>query len=405
MRGRGRLVVAVAAVVSTVSLVLAPTAAHASDRASDRTGHGFPPVVATKLAAAVAYAQSRYGIPGAAVTVDRRGVGTFTTTTGSRSLVPAKPVNRATHFRIGSVTKTFTATVILQLVEEHRLRLDEDVDRWEPHLPYAEQITIRDLLDMHSGIFDEGGPGSTLSKLSAQDPARAWTPQQVVDLAIADGSQPPGTWGYSDTNYQLLALIAQRVTGRPFDELVEHRILRPLHLVHTSFPATSLAMPQPAATPYQIALPAGQVVAATSVNPSVLGGAGAMISTLPDLTRWARALGEGELLSPSMQRVREQLLPTDVEFPALPGFGATPLVAVGYGLGLEGAYGYFGHNGIVNGSTSDLFYDPATHTSIVVLFNGEPFEVTGTGKNQQVQYLPIADALFTSLAEIVAGNA
>jgi D-alanyl-D-alanine carboxypeptidase len=398
---RGRVAVAVTAALSAVSLVVVPTAA----QASNGKRQAFTPSVASKLAAAVAYAQSRYDIPGVAVTVDQPGVGTFSTLRGSRSLVPAKPVNEATHFRIGSVTKTFTATVVLQLVEEHRLRLDEDVDRWEPHLPYAEQITISDLLDMHSGIFDEGGPGSTLAKLSQQDPGRAWTPQQVVDFAIADGSSPPGTWLYSDTNYQLLALIAQRVTGRPIDELVTQRILRPLHLRHTSFPTTSRAMPQPAATPYQIVLPAGQVGVATTVNPSVLGGAGAMISTLPDMARWARALGSGELLSRSMQQTREQLLATNVEFPPLPGFGKTPSFAMGYGLGLAGIAGYFGHNGIVNGFTSDVFYDPSTHTTIAVLFNGEPFYVTGTGKSQQVEYLPIADALFTSLAEIVAGNA
>ncbi len=409
---RGRVTVGLVTLACAASLVLVPATAGAADggrRAAPEHEHrrarAFPAAVASELAGAVALAHSRYDIPGIAVTVDEPGVGTFTSTTGLRTIQPPQPVNPATHFRIGSVTKTFTATVILQLVQEHRLHLDEDVDRWEPRLPYAEQITIRDLLDMHSGIFDEGGPGSTLSKLSAADPARAWTPQQIVDLAIADGSQPPGTWSYSDTNYQLLALIAQEVTGRPFEDLVEDRILRPLHLTHTSFPTTSLSMPQPAATPYQIALPAGHVAVATTVNPSVLGGAGAMISTLPDLARWAHALGSGELLSPSMQKVREQLLATDVEFPALPGFGKTPTVAVGYGLGLEGAYGYFGHNGIVNGFTTDLFYNPSTRTAIVVMFDGEPFEVTGTGKNQQVQYLPIADALFLSLAEIVAGNA
>jgi D-alanyl-D-alanine carboxypeptidase len=312
-------------------------------------------------------------------------------------------VNRATSFRVASITKTFTATAVLQLVDDGRLALDATIEAWAPRLAYADRITVRDLLGMTSGIPDEGGPGSLLSELAGDDPTRVWAPEEVIDLAVLDevlqGPTPPGSYEYSDANYALLGIIAESVTGQPIDELVRRRILRPLHLRHTSFPASGLDMPSPGATGYGIEFPEGAVSPATVVDASVYGAAGAMISTLGDMERWARALATGALLSPAMQQERLRLTEDIAEFPPLPGFGGQPVFG-GYGLGILSVDGYLGHNGVVNGFMSELFHDPATGTSIVVLLNGETILTSGDDE----ELLPIADALFVTLADVVAGT-
>jgi D-alanyl-D-alanine carboxypeptidase len=403
----------VAALVGCLALTLIPagTAAAEGHGHGEDQGHGsrrpFPAPVAAKLQQALAAARQGYAVPGMAVAVHEPGVGDLHVTAGSADIASKTPITPATHFRIGSVTKTFTATVILQLVQEHRLSLSTDVDRWFPQLPYAERITIRDLLDMHSGIFDEGGGGSSLAVAANAHPTASWTPAQIVAFAIKDGSKPPGvTFSYSDTNYVMLGAIAEAVTHTRFDRLLARRILRPLHLEHTSFPTTSLAMPSPAATAYQVGLPGGnpahpEVVVAQTLNPSVLAGAGAMISTLPDMERWARALGTGELLTPKLQRLRLDLMASSFTFGGLPGVANPNSYPAGYGLGIIGVDNFLGHNGIVNGFTSDVWFDPSSGATIVVLFNSEIFV---TSKGVATSFLPISDGLFTTVAEILQGQ-
>ncbi|HEY7135372.1 MAG TPA: serine hydrolase domain-containing protein [Acidimicrobiia bacterium] len=399
----------VVAFVVALALMVVPVGTAAAD------GHGrhhggprpFPPQLAAKLQGAIQLAQQGYDAPGIAVAVHQPGVGDLTVTAGHADIASNTPVTPATHFRIGSVTKTFTATVILQLVQEHRLSLSKDIDQWFPQLPYAEQITIRDLLDMHSGIFDEGGGTSSLTTAANANPTASWTIDQIVAFAIEDGSKPPGTPGYSDTNYAMLAAIAAAVTHTPYPKLLERTILHPLHLDHTSFPTTSMTMPSPAATPYVVGLPNGNpanpiVVVAKTLNPSVLGGAGAMISTLPDIERWSRAFGSGELLSPTMRRVRLQLqsLPGVGPFVGLPGFTNGTQYPATYGLGIAEVDNFVGHNGIFGGFTSESWYDPATGASIAILLNSQIFETNAKGTTI-IGYLGVPDALFTSLAQIL----
>jgi D-alanyl-D-alanine carboxypeptidase len=415
---RRRLVAAsvccLALVVATAGTAVADGAPHRDDEHhhdhrhshDDHHPHRFPETVRAKLRQAVAIARQNFLVPGVAFAVHEPGVGDFTATVGQADRVTGRPITSETHFRIGSVTKTFTATVILQLVQEHRVALDDKVRKWEPQLPFAGHITVRDLLDMHSGIFDEGGFGSTLSKLAGQQPTRAWQPQEIVDLAIKDGSQPPGQFDYSDTNYVILGIIAHAVTGRPIDNLIRHRIVEPLDLEDTSFPTTSMRIPKPFASPYAVGLPnlqtKGAVIdAATTYNPSVLGAAGAMISTLHDMQRWARALGTGKLLSPKLQTLRMQLLPTGELFGGLPGLASDKTFPAGYGLGIIGIHGFVGHDGVVNGMTTSVFFDPKTGATVVVLLNAEVFELV---QGKSPTFVPVADALFVTAAEILAGE-
>ncbi len=134
------------------------------------------------------------GIPGAVIGVTGGPAGNFERAFGYASIGHKMQLND--HFRIGSVTKTFTATVILELVDRHKLRLDQSIHKWEPRIQHARQITVRMVLNMTSGIWDEGGPGSLLSAwvgkhcfIHKPSPhcGKYWKPQEIGNLAIKQG--------------------------------------------------------------------------------------------------------------------------------------------------------------------------------------------------------------------------
>lgn len=370
-----------------------PATSTASPGAGTPSGPAFSPQVQAQLQQVLTEAQRTYHVPGVMAAVNVPGDGTWVRAAGLASTSSNSPVTPATKFRIGSITKTFTATVILQLVQEHKLSLSDPISKWVPNVQDAGSITVQQLLDMTSGIYDEGGPGSQLGAQAGADPAKVWTPQQIVDLAVAHGpAQPPGTFYYSDTNYVILGIIAQDVTGQPIQALIGSRIIQPLHLTGTSYPTTT-AMPAPGSTGYVVYQ--GQVVAAPVVSPSVYGAAGAIISTVGDLETWVKALATGSLLSASTQAERLKLVPTSVVFPPLPGTAASAGLPVQYGLGIANIGGLLGHNGTVSGYTADILYLPSSGATIVVLMNSEsPGFASSYGAE-------VSDAVAASMAQIV----
>jgi D-alanyl-D-alanine carboxypeptidase len=221
-----------------------------------------------------------------------------------------------------------------------------------------------------------------------------WTPQEIIALAVQQGpTAPPGAqFGYSDTNYVILGVIVQAVANQPIGTVIQQKIVKPLKLQDTSL-ATSTSIPGPAATGY--ALTPGQTATpATVVDPSVLGAAGAMVSSVHDLQIWGPALASGKLLKSATLKQRLQFAPTGITFPPLPGY-STPPLQVGYGLGLANASGYDGHNGEAPGFTAELWYLPAQKTTIIVLLNAVVVDTQGAT-------LPLADEMFASIAGIVS---
>lgn len=215
-----------------------------------------------------------------------------------RSKAPADPRG---HFRAGSVTKTFVATVLLQLADEGRLSLDDRVTRHLPGaLPEDSAITVRQLLDHTSGLYDYAGagiPGWSVKDYRPRETLYDQTPQEL--LAVGLSKKPyfaPGQgWRYSNTNYVVAALLIEKLTGRPYAEEIGRRILRPLGLRNTSFPGHRKNLPEPHArgyAPYR-----GKMVDATRMNPSLEYGAGEMISTAKDLATFFDALLGGKLVS------------------------------------------------------------------------------------------------------------
>jgi D-alanyl-D-alanine carboxypeptidase len=353
--------------------------------------------------------------PGGVIGVTGDGIGRYTRVFGSAA--PGVPMTASSEFRVASITKTFTATAILELVDRGKLKLDESIERWEPRMPYARLITIRKLLNMTSSIYDEGGPGSLLVQWQMQNcsldhpqPACSQTyltPQTIVNWGIRQSPYyRPGVWNYSDTNYVLLALIAQRVTHQPYWLVLKRLIFDPLHMRHTFYPTRSIAMPGAATVGYQLYEVVDKRKGTTffryrpgpQPTPSLLGGAGAIISNLHDLQIWAKALATGTLLKPQTQRQRLQMLQTGITFFSLAGTGFDAMLPVTYGLGIASLGGMLGHNGAQSPLyTSEMWYSPQRHGSVVVLYNSETPCPDAAGP------LELADETATSLARIAYG--
>lgn len=388
--------VTVAAAVLLMAACSPASAPSSAPSAGTRTacGRAFSPGIIRQLRNVVAIARRRYQIPGIAVAVTVPGKGCWVSASGLANTLGNVPLKLTDEFPIGSITKTFTATVILQLVQQGKLSLAAPISRWVPYVQDARRITIRMLLGMTSGIYGE--PAGPLAEQIFADPGKVWSPEQVVRLAVAHGPVGrAGTPGYSNTNYVILGMIARAVTGKPIQELITSRILRPLHLSHTSFPAAA-APPALVAQGYTVdqGVAALTTAADAAADISVAGAAGAMISTVGDLQTWARALATGTLLSRSIQLQRLSLGSPLGYFAPLPGTPASRL-PFRYGLGIFSVGGLLGHIGVAPGYTTDMFYLPAGNATIIVLANGynDQFEASA-GE-------PVSDAAAVSIAQIV----
>ncbi|MDQ3427955.1 MAG: beta-lactamase family protein, partial [Gemmatimonadota bacterium] len=296
----------------------------------------------------------------------------------------AAPVMLEDHVRIASITKTFTATVVLQLVEEGRLSLDDKLEAFITGIPNGAEITLRQVLNMTAGIYNY-----VLDPLIAvdyaADPLLPFTPQQAVDIVRAHDEAdfaPGAEVRYSDSNYVLLGLIVEQVTGQPVSAEITDRILVPLGLTGTSYPDTP-DMPVPFLRGYAAAEPGDPLRDVTRSNPAVAAAAGAMISTVGDLKTWAEALATGALLSPELQAER-------LDFQRYPPI-QTPIgeQQFGYGLGVFTFNGFIGHNGGILGYSLWMVYEPETGSTIVVVTNRAATE-GGT-----------ADGLFIGIARLL----
>lgn len=249
---------------------------------------------------------------------------------GTRYRTAGTTLGRADHFRAGSITKTFVATVVLQLAAEGRLGLDDTVDRYLPglvrgHGNDGRHLTLRSLLSHTSGLFNYTADTTVPVPL---------TPDQAVRTALAHSPGPLGTYAYSNTNFVLLGLIIQAVTGRTYATEAERRIITPLHLSGTSFPGARTTLPAPHSRAYT---PGGRDI--TELDPRQAGASGELISTLADLSRFYAALLGGTLL-PAPQR--HELLSTD----ATQGVYALGIYPQRLSCGLT----VWGHAGHISGS-------------------------------------------------------
>jgi len=318
---------------------------------------------------------------GTVASVQVPGVGEWFHSIGQANPDTGTPYTRDTHHRIGSVTKTFTGTMVLQLVDQELLDLDATVDQWFDGMPNGDQITVRMLLNMTSGLADFTVDQVWLEALFA-DPYKVWAPEAAVEWVEGQPVlfEPGEGWNYSNPGTIMLGLIIEDVTGKPIRTVLQEQVLDPLGMDNTSFPENDdVLIPEPYARGVTRDIVTGEQRDATNWNPSWGWTAGQMISTLEDLQIWARALGTGELLSAELIAERDTWVPV------------VPLYS--YGLGIANFDGWVGHNGAIPGYNSDNWYRTDLDATILVFANSETM-------SEETNTLP-ADAVFNGLRTIL----
>lgn len=276
------------------------------------------------------------GYPGVAMIIQSGDGKTRSAAVGYSDLEHHTPLRTNDAFHMASINKTFTAVAILRLVDEGRLSLNDTLkDRLGEvvaRIPYADRITVSQLLDHSSGIYATNNDMDYLTTVIGPkaDPTRAWKPEEMIALADKDRSKPAGLPGeghfYSDTNYVLLGMIVERVSGRPYKEYVTKTVLEPLGMRSTYFYSDYLnkTVHPPVATVQGYLLETEELRSAIAVSPlfkPVPGdyrregqllnttlaaertdAAGGLVTTLPDLLKYASALFRGKLLSTKSQK-------------------------------------------------------------------------------------------------------
>ncbi len=263
-------------------------------------------------------------------------------------------------FRIGSNTKTFVVTVILQLMDEHKLSLDDPISKFDigVKVPNSRNITIRELCEMRSGLFEAyNTPQFNHLNLT---PQTHLSPREIVRWAIAQKPLfAPGTkWYYSNTNYIILGLIIQAVTHDTVENEINKRLLQPMGLTSTVFPTNS-SMPAPYAHGYGLDAKGNWEDVSVDIPPSVSWAAGAMISTVPDMTRWVKSYVTGTMNSKSSQRERLRCLPTGI------GKG------LDFGLGIGCSGGWYGYTGGIPGYHTAAYYLPSKDITLIAFVNAQ----------------------------------
>jgi D-alanyl-D-alanine carboxypeptidase len=351
-------------------------------------------------------------VPGALVLL-RTPQGDFTASVGTTALGAQTPPAAGTHFRIASNTKTMTAALIVLLVQDGKLKLTDPVAAYVPDVPNGEHITIAELLKMRSGLYGYTADPE-LSTMMDATPAKAWTPQEVLAIAFRHPPlfAPDAEYDYSNTNYALLGLVAEKVGGQPLAQQLKDRLFGPVGIEQTSLPASDdTAIPSPyshgymyggslyalADDPYpadiQAAAKAGTLkpIDYTNQNSSYATAAGGAISTADDLATWMKALVSGKVFNADYQR--QWLTSLQAEDPAAPD-------GQKYGYGIS--YQRFGpkaamyyHGGELPGFNSFMGYDPDNEVALVIWTN---LTLSPDGQTTaQGMLAPVLDEIYTGL--------
>ena len=374
-----------AAATAAATTTSAATTAPAATTTPAATGPaGLKTIDPAAFEALVDSTMEELGVPGAVVLL-RTPQGEIVAAYGTTELGTDDAPDIDTHFRIGSISKTMTSAVILQLVEEGALALDDPVSTYIPDVPGGDGITIAQLLEMRSGLYSYTD-APEISQAMDDDPTKVWTPQELLDIAYA---QPPmfapgSDYYYSNTNYVLLGLIIEQLDHRPLGEAYEERLWKPLGMTDTMMPAPDdSTLPAPFSHGYLYGsashvmmgtlYTAEEVAAAkagtlqpndfTDLNHTFAAGAGAVVSTAADLATWIKALGSGKVLKPEMQRIWQdsaKIIDPKNSFNW-------------YGYGIDqlrwGPNTIDIHGGQTPGFNSEAGYDPANDMTLVIWVN------------------------------------
>ncbi len=305
---------------------------------------------------------------------------------GTNELGAATLPRASTHFRAASNTKTMTAASIVQMIQEGKLRFDDPISKYVDGVPAGDEISIRELLTMRSGLFNFTSAPELAESLET-DPDKVWTADEVLGMAFKRPPDfaPGAEYEYNNTNYYLLGLVAEKIDGKPLAALFQDRLFGPLGMKNTMLPPpASNAIPEPYAHGYiyggatyalvDAPYPADLVAAAkagtlqpeddTWQNPSAYFAAGGVISTADDLATWMRALVGGKVLNADFQK---QWLAS----PEAPVPGEAAMQKYGYGI-LTLTWGgntIYYHEGEMPGYQSFMGHDPGNDVTLVIWTN------------------------------------
>jgi D-alanyl-D-alanine carboxypeptidase len=337
------------------------------------------------------------GVPGAAGVI-RGPHGLERYSAGEADVRRGVAISSRDHTRAGSITKAFTSAVILQLVAAGRFGLDDSVESLLPgEVPDGDQITVRQLLNMSSGLADyctvPASPGGPDPCNPTPGEPRYWAPQELIDIGLsAPRTFAPGQgWGYTNTAYLLLGMVIERVTGKSLAAEYRQRIFRPLGLKQTQYAPETVALPKPFSHGYDVLAAGSWPDDITEISPSLAGAAGAAVSTPDDLETFMRAYLDGRLVAARLVREMKAATPGSLNGTA----PSVPLEGGGvatYGLGLEHytwshGCGTFGHSGSIPGYHPYSFTTADGSRGAAMFLNADVLEPQGVIAANTVQRL------------------
>lgn len=302
---------------------------------------------------------------------------------GQADVGRATPMALDSTFPVRSVTKSFTVTLLLQLVQAGQLALDDKVDRYLAGVPNGHLISLADLAGNQSGLVDYSMQKAFL-EIFVKDTRHVWKPEELVafSFAVKPTFLPGEQYEYSNTNTVLLGMLIEAVTGQPLADVLAARIFHPLGLSGTFYP-TSPNLPPPTPTPYSVDVVSAALDDQPLISPTSLAGSGAIASTLADLLVWGEALGQGTLLNAGLQQQRRSRARTVTNGPEYDR----------YGLGIGQIGNWWGHTGSGVGFQIATMNLASRNATISVMVNATP---EGSRRD-----LNLAQELFEKLAVVV----
>lgn len=354
-RRRLAAAVVIAALFTVVGCAGSTGGSPTPDASSSASSGDLPESVQERLQSALDETMAQFDVPGAAVGVWIPGEGEWKAAAGLSDIEQGEPVDIDMSWPLRSITKTFTVTLLLQLVDEGEVALDDTIGQYVDGVTDGDEITLRELGEMSSGNADY--TNEDFLAAFGEDPDRLFTLEELNGFVLGKPAQfsPGALKVYTNANTNLIGAVIEEVTGQDFADALEERILVPLNLQHTRYILDVETWTEPHAVGYA---PDDGTLTPQPTNLSIFGPAGSMVSTLDDARIWGEALATGSLLQSSTQAERLIGAPLD----AGPPYDE-------YALGIGETDGWWGHNGEGLGFTAALFHDLDSGATIAVFMN------------------------------------
>ena len=328
--------------------------------------------------------QQTYGVSAISLSIDNVEGKISTWTIGTKQQGTNQAVTPNSLFRMNSVTKSFTAALCLKLVEQGKLSLDVPITQYLPQYLTWNKVTVGELLNQTSGIFDYINTPGWFKQLAMQA-NKVWTPAILVDIAYQHKPDflPEKGWAYSNTNYVLLGMIIEKVTGKSMQDNLQQTFFTPLHLHHTYYVTTSM----PSSIKLKLVHGYFKNQDVTDENPSVWQAAAGVISTTHDMSLWFHDLMVGKVLSSKSKALMTTWLSTQNGQPTQ--LQSSDTMVYGMGVFYNKDPNVIFVPGISSGYRSLVVYDPMRKITYALAVNsGLPDQ-----PNFVAQILPVLSKL------------